>query len=241
MLLIGGLALVLCVGGVVAVAASGSGKSSSGTRAAAQQLTDGTTSPDGTSAGPGSAGSTSDGGATSGAAAAPGTSPAPGTSSSQQPDSDVATGEPAPPATVDGTPSVTEKQIVLREAIPFKTRTEKDASLAAGKTVVRTAGADGVRTLTYRVVYTNGKETGRTLVITTVVTQPTTKVVAVGTKATTASSKCDPNYTPCVPIASDVDCAGGGGNGPAFVTGPVKVIGTDIYNLDADGDGIGCN
>lgn len=56
----------------------------------------------------------------------------------------------------------------------------------------------------------------------------------------TPQSNCDPNYSGCVPIASDVDCAGGGGNGPAYVQGPVKVIGTDIYHLDADHDGIGC-
>ncbi len=54
------------------------------------------------------------------------------------------------------------------------------------------------------------------------------------------SQECDPNYDPCVPIASDVDCAGGKGNGPAYVRGPVTVIGTDIYGLDRDGDGIGC-
>jgi hypothetical protein len=43
-----------------------------------------------------------------------------------------------------------------------------------------------------------------------------------------------------VPIASDVDCAGGSGNGPAYVQGPVTVVGTDIYNLDANNNGIGC-
>lgn len=52
---------------------------------------------------------------------------------------------------------------------------------------------------------------------------------------------CDPNYAgACVPVASDVDCAGGSGNGPAYVEGPVTVIGKDIYHLDSDGDGIGC-
>ncbi|MGZ9812305.1 hypothetical protein ACXN5S_17725 [Pseudoroseicyclus sp. H15] len=56
-----------------------------------------------------------------------------------------------------------------------------------------------------------------------------------------AQSQCDPNYTgACVPIASDVDCAGGNGNGPAYVQGPVRVVGRDIYKLDADGDGIAC-
>jgi hypothetical protein len=43
-----------------------------------------------------------------------------------------------------------------------------------------------------------------------------------------------------VPIASDVDCAGGSGNGPAYVSGPVRVIGDDVYGLDSDKDGIGC-
>jgi hypothetical protein len=58
--------------------------------------------------------------------------------------------------------------------------------------------------------------------------------------AAAASTGCDPNYDPCVPIASDVDCLGGSGNGPAYVRGPVSVTGQDIYKLDADKDGIGC-
>jgi hypothetical protein len=50
-----------------------------------------------------------------------------------------------------------------------------------------------------------------------------------------------PNYSgACVPIASDVDCAGGSGNGPAYVQGPVTVTGSDIYRLDSNNDGVGC-
>lgn len=57
-----------------------------------------------------------------------------------------------------------------------------------------------------------------------------------------AAEDCDPNYEnpPCVPIDSDVDGAGGSGNGPSYVEGPVTVIGRDIYGLDRDNDGIGC-
>jgi hypothetical protein len=40
---------------------------------------------------------------------------------------------------------------------------------------------------------------------------------------------------------SDVDCLGGGGNGPKYVQGPVYVVGIDIYELDRDGNGIGCD
>jgi hypothetical protein len=55
------------------------------------------------------------------------------------------------------------------------------------------------------------------------------------------SSECDPNYSgACVPIASDVDCEGGSGNGPEYVDGPVTVDGDDIYELDRDGNGTGC-
>lgn len=61
------------------------------------------------------------------------------------------------------------------------------------------------------------------------------------TPPTTQSSSCDPNYTGCVPnvYPSDVDCAGGSGNGP-YYTGPVQVIGVDRYDLDRDSDGYAC-
>jgi len=59
--------------------------------------------------------------------------------------------------------------------------------------------------------------------------------------APSAAQDCHPNYTgACVPIASDVDCAGGSGNGPAYVRGPVTVVGPDVYGLDRDGDGVAC-
>ena len=60
------------------------------------------------------------------------------------------------------------------------------------------------------------------------------------TAAEPSGDDCDPNYTPCVPIDSDVDCSSGKGNGPSYAHGPVRVIGSDIYGLDSDGDGIGC-
>jgi hypothetical protein len=38
----------------------------------------------------------------------------------------------------------------------------------------------------------------------------------------------------------DIDCAGGSGNGPRYVQGPIQVTGSDPYGLDRDHDGIGC-
>lgn len=56
-----------------------------------------------------------------------------------------------------------------------------------------------------------------------------------------AESECDPNYSgACLdPYSSDYDCEGGSGNGPDY-TGTVTVVGEDHYELDADGDGVGC-
>jgi hypothetical protein len=53
---------------------------------------------------------------------------------------------------------------------------------------------------------------------------------------------CDPNYKGrCLrPHVSDYDCAGGSGNGPYYVRGPFRVVGTDHYRLDSDHDGIAC-
>jgi hypothetical protein len=60
------------------------------------------------------------------------------------------------------------------------------------------------------------------------------------TLAAPLTEGCDPAYSPCVPRDVDVDCAGGKGNGPSYVAGPVEVIGADPYGLDEDDDGTGC-
>ena len=53
--------------------------------------------------------------------------------------------------------------------------------------------------------------------------------------------KCHPSYKgACLdPYASDYDCIGGSGNGPKY-TGLVRVVGPDVFRLDADHDGWGC-
>lgn len=54
------------------------------------------------------------------------------------------------------------------------------------------------------------------------------------------SSNCHPSYSGCLKRnAGDYDCAGGSGNGPNY-TGPVRVNGSDPFDLDRDDDGWGC-
>lgn len=148
---------------------------------------------------------------------------------------------PSPSPSASRIESLVEKRTVTeRAAVPFQTRRVKDGSLAEGTTKVRTKGVRGVRTLTYEVTVTDGAETGRKLVRSVVTKKAVAKVIAVGTK-TGGGGGCDPNYSPCVPIADDVDCAGGSGDGPKYVDGPIRIIGGDPYDLDRDGDGVACD
>lgn len=154
---------------------------------------------------------------------------------------DRATKEPSPSATPTPSPSPTtvRRTVTEKRPVPFRVRTVRDSALDKGIREVRKPGVPGVRTLTYRVTLVDGERTGKRLVDKQVTKRPVTKVVAVGTKV--EQPRCDSNYGGgCVPIASDVDCEGGSGDGPAYVQGPVRVVGSDIYDLDSDGDGFGC-
>ena len=69
-------------------------------------------------------------------------------------------------------------------------------------------------------------------------------VTASQAESTAEAASCTPGYSPCIARkASDVDCYGGGGNGPRYTRrGVVYKVrrGYDRYRLDADRDGKGC-
>jgi hypothetical protein len=68
---------------------------------------------------------------------------------------------------------------------------------------------------------------------------PPTTTTTTTTKPPKPVQSCTPGYSPCLAPASDYDCSGGTGDGPEY-SGQVSVSGSDPYDLDADGDGIGC-
>ncbi|HJV08781.1 MAG TPA: thermonuclease family protein [Acidimicrobiales bacterium] len=74
---------------------------------------------------------------------------------------------------------------------------------------------------------------------------PATRGLVTPASTTTipAGSGCHPSYSgACVPMGfSDVDCAGGSGDGPGYVSAKrFQVVGADVYRLDSDNDGIAC-
>ncbi|WP_344178314.1 G5 domain-containing protein [Kribbella lupini] len=148
-----------------------------------------------------------------------------------------------PAATPVVKPVTVRRLVVVTRAVAFKRVTKQDASLEVGTREVTKRGRAGVQRLTYEVTFTGGVQVGKRLVRQVVTRKPVAEVTSVGTKAVVVEeeSGCDPNYSgACVPIASDVDCSSGSGNGPAYVVGPVQVIGRDIYGLDGNNDGVGC-
>jgi hypothetical protein len=175
-------------------------------------------------------------------------------SSSTSDDATAPTTSAKPTPTPTPTPVVTQEEVREPVVIPFEITTVDDSNLAVGTTALSTAGVNGEKAIVHLVTYTDGIETGRLAVREEVTVQPVTQVTAVGTKQPVvvapapapappaAGGGCDANYSGvCVPIASDVDCAGGSGNGPAYVRGPLQVVGPDVYDLDRDGDGIACD
>ncbi|OZD55830.1 hypothetical protein CH252_07985 [Rhodococcus sp. 06-1477-1B] len=158
----------------------------------------------------------------------------------------------SPSATPSPTPVVVVSEQTVTSALPFERTTVDDAALPSGESRVSTAGVDGEKISTYRVTTIDGVESERVLLSESVGRAPVSEVTSRGTyvappppapvEAASGGGGCDPNYADaCVPIDSDVDCAGGKGNGPSYFDGVARVVGSDIYKLDGDGDGLACN
>jgi len=79
------------------------------------------------------------------------------------------------------------KQRVKREAIDPRTIKQEDDSMSEGTTKVVQEGSEGVRDVTYRVVYRNGKLDGRKVLTQHVIRKPVAEIVKVGTASAFAT------------------------------------------------------
>jgi hypothetical protein len=145
------------------------------------------------------------------------------------------------------------KQVAWRSSVPLviavpfpKIPAVVGQSVSSALQELRDAG---FRTHTVRRTTTSGSNgvvlsespiSGQPLRPHSIVTIVVSHVVRPVTTTPTQTQNCTPGYSPCLPPASDYDCAGGSGDGPKY-TGLVRVTGSDPYDLDADGDGWGCN
>lgn len=137
-------------------------------------------------------------------------------------------------------------------AIPFERAAVDDPNIDVGQVLITTPGVAGSKVTTYRVTYVDGKEVSREIASEVVTVAPVNEVTSTGTRQPApppapvpfaqTGGGCHPSYSgACVPIDSDVDCEGGGGNGPSYIRGPFSVIGEDVYDLDRDGNRTACD
>jgi hypothetical protein len=157
----------------------------------------------------------------------------------------------AGPRKATATPTPVREIKTIEENVPvaFTSSTVDDGDVAQGTVITVTPGVNGQRTITYEIIYEDGVEVERKTIGDVLSIAPVNEVIANGTYAPPApvdvapvDNGCHPSYADeCVPYASDADCAAGSGDGPAYVNGPVRVVGPDEYDLDRDGDGIACD
>ena len=77
---------------------------------------------------------------------------------------------------------VTYQDVTVTEEIPYETTTNKDANLDKGKTIVEVEGQVGSQSVEKRQKFIDGQLAEETVLSTTVLKEPVTKVVTVGAK-----------------------------------------------------------
>lgn len=70
----------------------------------------------------------------------------------------------------------------LQKEVPFETKTEQDADMYIGETIVVTEGKTGTAQISEETVYENGTEQSSRVLSENIVTEPVAKVIRVGTK-----------------------------------------------------------
>jgi hypothetical protein len=163
---------------------------------------------------------------------APSLTPTPNPTSSRTPAPTTVAARPTPSPTpvrvkvpsVSGLSAARAAARLAALGLRTRTITLRTADAAAG-TVLRTAPSVGSRLAP-----------GTMVTLTVAVAPPPVA------PAPEPAGGCDPSY-PDVCLKQgigDYDCAGGSGNGPNYVDGPIAVRGDDPFDLDRDHDGVGC-
>lgn len=99
-------------------------------------------------------------------------------------------------------PVVTFKTITVTEAISFNTKKEDDPSLEEGKEKTVQEGKEGIKTITYKITYSDGKETDREKTVEEISQDPVDEIIAVGTKLAEEEKP--------VPVEEENKSSGGG-------------------------------
>lgn len=87
------------------------------------------------------------------------------------------------------------KTVTEKQPIDFPIQNVDDATILKGQSAVKQEGKAGEKTLVYEITYSDGHETARKVVSDTISTQPTSKVIAIGTRVDTPALSNNNTYT----------------------------------------------
>jgi hypothetical protein len=104
----------------------------------------------------------------------------------------------------------TTKLITKTEVIAFTTSDQADSSLDKGITRIAQVGQNGVKSLIYKVAYTDSKQTSKKLVSAAITTQPVTQIVDIGTYVAPAPATPTTSPSSCHPLSDEGNCYNAG-------------------------------
>jgi hypothetical protein len=138
--------------------------------------------------------------------------------------------EPAAPAAM---PVITTVTVSETRPVPYRTQLVRDLSLPRGSRRVETPGIPGEQMLRWLVTRTDGKETSRRLLDTTVTREPQSEVVAFGSQRRgwhhQHMRECRPGWNPCLPLGrSTCPDQAGVEESAAQIDGLVSVLDEDL-------------
>jgi uncharacterized protein YabE (DUF348 family) len=140
---------------------------------------------------------------------------------------------------VKGASTVSNNQVIVvsrvkyanvaeTQPIPYSTSSTPDPTALEGTTQVITAGKAGSKTVTYQVVYINGKLAGKRILVTKVLSNPVTQVQKVGSKKAPVAATPPANNS-------------GGGGGDPVPAGEAQQIAAKLVAAHGWGSGeFGC-
>src|SRR5690242_8758371 len=137
-------------------------------------------------------------------------------------------------------PIITTSTVTETRPIPYRTRLVRDPSLPRGSRRVETPGIAGEQTLRWLVTRTDGKETGRELIDTTITRQPQLQVIAFGSHGRGGFHRhlreCGPGLHPCLPLGrSGCPDETRAEENAVQLGGSVTVLDKDLAMVDPDG------
>lgn len=106
--------------------------------------------------------------------------------------------------------TIITKRVTATQRIPYTAQSQADSKLPKGQMQVAQTGENGIEAPAYKVTYTNGKQTSKTLISTVVTTKPITQITNVGTyispASAPASSPTNPVSSSCYPLSNGGNC-----------------------------------